>query len=175
MRKILLLIVPALFLCVQNACAQKWSIGTNSVLWADGGSANAEMHYSVARHWSLNAGATYNNWDHKQRSFSAGARWWPWNVYSGWWMGAGAQYKEFSEVDSQSDYSREGDDYGARFNAGYTLMLKKQWNLELGLGMRAGYRSYTVYDCPRCGRVVEQGEKVFLIPDMANLSVIYVF
>lgn len=184
MRK--LLIIVLVLLLPAAAHAQRWSLGTNAASWGELGTANAQLHLSVAQHWSLNAGFLYNPWtfgqnrpegqfQDRKRSCTAGVRWWPWNVYSGWWVGASGQYQEYNAGGLESPLTEEGDDYGAKLDAGYTLMLSKKWNVEFGLGLRAGFRTYTVFACPRCGRVIDEGEKTFFLPDTANLSIVYVF
>lgn len=75
--------------------AQKAALATDLVSYVNFVTLNAEVSYPVARHWSVNAGFRYNPFTfnlgegkedvrNKQQSYSAGVRFWPWNVFSGW-------------------------------------------------------------------------------------------
>jgi len=54
-------------------------------------------------------------------------------------------------------------------------MLSDHFNLEFGAGFWGGYKTYTVYSCPRCGRKIEEGKKWFICPNEAIVSIVYVF
>ena len=103
-RGVLLLVA---LLCGVRAEAQKVSISTNILNWADLATINGEFSLAVARHVSLNAMAQYNNWnfgsvekgnpfqDHV-RGGALGMRYWTWNVFSRWlhrWWAASVPYE----------------------------------------------------------------------------------
>lgn len=165
--------------------AQNLSVSTNIADWADLGTINADMSYSIARHWSIGAGAQYNPFrftrdtgdvvQDKRQSYSFLTRFWPWHVYSGWFIGGKVQYQEFNRGGLDSPEAREGDRYGTGFSTGYAKMLGSHVNLELGLSAWMGREKYTVYSCPVCGTVVDKGEKNFLLPDSLILSLAYIF
>ena len=103
MKKILFAFVLS-FACFL-AGARNFALSTNVLGYADLGTLNLEASYGVARHWSVNAGLRYNPFSYgsgensvcrKQRSVSAGARYWPWHVYSGWWVSSEMRYQEYS-------------------------------------------------------------------------------
>lgn len=185
MRHYRIFLVPLfLFLVSLSAEAQKVSVSTNAVDIANFGTLNAEVSVAVARHWSLNAGVRYNPWtfgegvDAKQnrtRTVSAGARWWPWNVYSGWWAGARAQWEEYNRGGLRSARTEEGDAYGLALSGGYSLMVHPNINIDFGLGLWGGYKKYTVYRCPTCGKIEEQGSKVFVMPSDVIVSLMFTF
>ena len=90
----LLAAVAGLFLSV-CAGAQNFSLGVNVFDCADLGTMNLEASCGIARRWTVSAGLKYNpfTWEFdgrpvtdRQRSLEAGARFWPWHIYSGWWM-----------------------------------------------------------------------------------------
>ena len=54
-------------------------------------------------------------------------------------------------------------------------MLRKHLNLEFGLGMWAGYDSFSTYDCPVCGVTIDSGKKFFLLPSELVMALTYVF
>ena len=181
--KNLLTAVVGLFLCV-CAAAQNYSVGVNVVDCADLGTMNLEASCGIARRWTVSAGVKYNpfTWGDearpyadRQRSLEAGARYWPWHIYSGWWMGGKLKYQEYNFGGITSPASTEGDRYGGGLSAGYTFMLNTHLNLDIGLGLWSGLDKYVVYECVRCGRVVEGGEKFFVRPNDILLSISYIF
>lgn len=175
----------ALMLAAGLALAgQEVSLSTNLADYAALGTMNMEATYGFARHWSVNAGVKYNPFSFgegenakqlRQRAVSAGARFWPWHIYSGWWMGAKVQYQEFNEGGLVSPETSEGDRYGGGLAAGYSRMLGKHFNLDLGLGMWAGYSVYTTYACQVCGRKVDSGSRFFVLPNDVILGINYIF
>jgi len=181
------------------------SVGTNFLDYVDFGTINGEISLSVARHFSINIGAKYNNWEFgeaenatwdKRRQFSAGMRYWPWYIYSGWWFGVKGQYEEYSranflnaifypECGKQYDKygnlkgygASEGDEFGVGISAGYTLMLHKNLNLDFGIGIWGGLDKRTVYDRPKEGKIDKEhsGNKFFILPNDIQVSLVYVF
>lgn len=180
-----LLIAVLFYLAFCNvASAQKWSIGTNAAEWANLGTINADGSVAAGRHASVGVGFRYNPWTfgeaakalkNKQRTVYMYGRWWPWYVYSGWWLGGKMQVEEYSHGGIFRRETEEGNAYGLGLSGGYTLMLHKHLNLDFGIGLWGGYTKYTVYACPTCGRVVEGGNKWFLMPDDLLISMIYIF
>lgn len=174
-----------LLLAVQVSLhGQNASVSTNIVGYADFLTLNAEASYGVSRHWSVGAGFMYNPWEFKgewgparneRRTVYGGARWWPWNVYSGWWIGAKAQWEEYSRGGIRAPETEEGDAWGAGASAGYSLMLHRNVNLDFGLGLWGGWKRYTVYRCPTCGKTEEQGSKAFVLPSDVQLSLMFTF
>lgn len=156
--------------------AQRWSAGTNLADWLTLGTMNAEASVAVARGVSLHVGAEMNPWTFnagdqqkqaqlRQISYWAGARWWPWHIYSGWWAGADIRYTVYNEGGILKRETEEGDAYGGGLYGGYSIMLSDRWNLDLGVGVWGGYKTYTTYACPVCGVTLESGEKAFVKPD----------
>jgi len=184
MMKRLILSLALLAAASGALAAQEVSVSTNVADYLAGGTLNLEAAYGFARHWSVSAGAKYNPFSFgegedelllRQRSFSAGARWWPWHIYSGWWMGAKLQYQEFGEGGLTDPRTMEGDRYGGGLSAGYSRMLGKHFNLDFGLGLWGGYTEYTLYQCQTCGRRLSSGSGVFLLPNDFILAVNYIF
>ena len=95
MKKMMLL--AAALLIGAAASAQRLSVATNVLDYADFGTLNLEGDVAVARQWTLTAGAKYNPFLFKadtpeplsarQQLYAAGVRFWPWHVFSGWWIG----------------------------------------------------------------------------------------
>lgn len=183
--RLALAVIFAGFLC-PIALAQNVTISTNALDYANLGALNAEVGVATGRHFSIAAGAVYNPWtwgsaergelQNKQRTFAAGIRWWPWNIWSGWWMSLKGQYREYnSNLFSKEGLTEEGNAVGASFSIGYAIMLSEHFNLDLGAGFWGGSTNYTTYACPRCGRIVESGIKGFFGPNDLRASIVYVF
>lgn len=198
-------LVVLFFLFIMSAAAamaQTWAVAVNAADAIDLGTISVEGSVAVSQHWSLHAGAKVNPWtfnkhntwnglfsepdpDQKQsrkQVYAVGARWWPWNVYSGWWVGGKAQYQEYNRgglrlpigVGNDSG-AEEGDAFGAALSGGYSLMLKEHWNLDFGLGVWGGWTKYRKYEYPESGKLIEQGHKWFFLPNEVILSIVYIF
>lgn len=162
------------------------SVSTNAVNWLALGTVNANVSVALDRHFSIGAGGRYNPWTYeagdsgkqlqmRERTATLDLRYWPWFVFSGWWFDAGLQYQEYNRGGISSRWTEEGDAYGLTLGLGYTHMLSSRLNLEFGLWLWGGYKQYSTYVCPFCGRKVEEGAKGFLSPDNAAVSLIYLF
>ena len=166
--------------------AQKISISTNVLGYAALGTLNADVSYSVSRHWDVVAGVRYNPFTYnagdpesqfqaRQQSYAAGVRLWPWHVLSGWWFASKVRYQEYNFGGILSRESVEGDRLGLGVYAGYTHMISQHFNLEFGLGIWAGADSYKRYSCTVCGLSLDSGRKAFVLPDDLAVSLVYVF
>lgn len=186
MKKLVVSLVLMLGLALFQCQAQKASVSMNIASLADFGTLNMEASYALAQHWSVNAGMRYNPFtlsggaddgprQHRQRTLAAGARFWPWHVYSGWWAAAKAQWQEYNLGGFVSPQTREGDRLGAALSMGYSYMLSEHLNLETGVGFWGGSDTYTLYSCPSCGRIVDRGNATFLLLDEVLLALKYVF
>ena len=179
-----LLMLAAALLTGAVCSAQRFSVATNLADYADFGTLNVEGEMAVERRWTLVAGAKYNPFLFKadeepvsarQRLVAAGMRFWPWHVFSGWWLGGKLQYQEYNRGGIRSAETDEGDRYGAGLSAGFSYMLHPHLNVSVGAGLWAGYQRYTVYSCPICGMTEAMGSKTFILPNDLLLSLSYVF
>lgn len=184
MLKRLLLIIIAATGFTLAASAQKWSVGTNVAEWANLGTINADASVATGRHFTAGVGFRYNPWSfgsddkqfrNRQRTVYAYGKWWPWNIYSGWWFGGKAQVEEYNQGGIFKRSTEEGDAYGLGIWGGYTIMLHKSLNLDLGIGAWGGYTRYRVYACPTCGNIIADGDKWFVMPSDLIMSLVYVF
>jgi len=184
MMRRLFIVFLLFFSHVLLAGGQDVAISTNALDYANFATMNLEASYSLGRHWSLVASAKYNPFEfkggdgpilQKQQLYSAGARFWPWHVYSGWWIAGKGRYQEFSRCEKGTTLTKEGDRYGGGISTGYGKMLGKHLNLDFGLGVWAGYSVYTSYACQHCGRVVDKGSGFFILPSDIMVALSYVF
>ena len=185
--KILVLVFVLGIASTFRSGAQKLSLSTNLADTAFMGTLNAEAQYAVGQNWTLAVSGGYNPWTYKEgtedqmqrrrRNVSVGARWWPWHVYSGWWVSGDARWQEYNEahVFTKSVQSEEGDRFGFRLGAGYSVMLTSWFNIDFGFRGWGGYRKYTVYACQKCGTIVDKGHGAFILPDEAVVALMFVF
>ena len=183
MKKILFVSV---FLMISiSSFAQRWSIGTNFIDYADFGTVNLQGSVAVSRHWTLDAGWSYNPWTFNEgkpdqfqnRSVggSLGTRWWPWHAFAGWWVNTGVQYEMYNRGGLVKESAEEGEAYGMNMGFGYSLLIGERFNLDFGVGVWGGRKNYVTYRCTSCGRIMDEGEKWFFLPDDVIVSLIYVF
>lgn len=187
----LILILAAIISSFQMVAQEKrktsFALSTDVVDWANFGTINMEAGFSVHQHFSVQAGAKYNPWTfkthklglplyNKQTTAYAGVRYWPWYVFSGWWVGAQMQYTGYSETGIWRHALDTGKAFGGGLSFGYTLMLTENLNLEFGAGLWAGRRfDHTLYCCPECMKVRESGPGNFVALNDVSISVMYVF
>lgn len=184
MKKIIL--VAALLTSCFLSMGQELSLSTNTLDYAYLGTMNMEGSYAIAQHWSVTAGLKYNPFTWKaenetgimrNRQFvcAAGVRYWPWHVYSGWWLAAKGQYQIYNIGGITKLDTREGNRIGGGVAAGYSYMLLKHLNLEMGVGAWGGLDRYVLFSCPKCGRILDQGDELFVLLNDVILSLTYVF
>ncbi|HIZ86997.1 MAG TPA: DUF3575 domain-containing protein [Candidatus Coprenecus pullistercoris] len=165
--------------------AQKWSIATNLLDYANLLTLNAEAGISVDQHWSLLAEGRYNPFSfrtpggglmqNRTLSISAGTRYWPFFVYSGFYYGGRLQWSRFNTGGILSDCAVEGDAFGLGFNFGYSLMLTEHLNIEFGLGLWFGAAGYREYASTVCGKLTGSGIKAFIAPNDIQINLLYNF
>ncbi len=186
MRKTILITIALLLQALPHCAeAQEFSVSTNLADYADLGTLNLEASYGIARHWSLVAGVKYNPFtfnpdsddtaQKRQRSVSGGARFWPWHIFSGWWLYGAVRYQEYNEGGLSSPLTSEGDRFGGSLGIGYTYMLSPKLNIDIGAGVWSGYDIYKTYSCPTCGRKIDEGRKYFILPSDIMLALSYIF
>ena len=162
-----------------------FSLFTNVADWSHFGTMNASFLYSVSRRSTVGATLRYNPFRfgrgggarmYKMRAAEVNYRFWPWHVYSGWWMLADAQAREYNRANIWGmDYDEQGWAVGAGLGFGYTYMLSDRWNVEGGVSVWGGYKDYKRYECADCGRLVRKGAKPFFEPDRVFVNLVYVF
>ncbi len=181
-------IIISLVVLLWSVCseAQKMSVSTNMLDYVALGTMNADMSYAFSRHWSLVAGVRYNpftfnegeprkQFQCRQQSYSVGVRMWPWHIWSGWWFASKLRYQEYNVGGIMDQETQEGDRLGLGLYSGYTHMVSRHFNVEFGFGLWGGWDKYIRYSCPMCGHRIDGGNKAFLLPDDAMISLVYVF
>ena len=166
--------------------AQNWSVSTNVLDYVSLGTMNAEVSAGVGRRVTIEASARVNPWtfhkgdpsrqmQNRHQTYALGMRYWPWHIYSGWWISADAQYQEYNRGGIISQKTEEGDAFGLSAGAGYSLMLHDKLNLDFGVTLWAGQKTFISYACPSCGRITDKGSKWFVMPNEIRLAIQYIF
>lgn len=166
--------------------AQNWSVSTNVLDYVSLGTMNAEVSAGVGRRVTIEASARVNPWtfhkgdpsrqmQNRHQTYALGMRYWPWHIYSGWWISADAQYQEYNRGGIISQKTEEGDAFGLSAGAGYSLMLHEKLNLDFGVTLWAGQKTFISYACPSCGRITDKGSKWFLMPNEIRVAIQYIF
>lgn len=163
------------------------TISTNLFDWANFGAINIEAGYAVSRYLTVHADLKYNPWEFKsknpdvssvhnqQKSAAIGLRYWPWYVFSGWWICGKVQYTDYSITGIWRPALDTGKALGAGLSAGYTFMLTRSLNLEVGAGFWGGRMlEHTLYRNPG-GAIREQGPKNFIALNDIKLSIQWLF
>lgn len=188
-RKILLkvsIVIALLTAASVSGHAQKVAISTNLVEWGNFGTINADAGLSVSQHFSLHIGGKYNPWTYhtrsgmpvynKQTTAYLGARYWPWYVFSGWWIGARVRYLDFAETGVLRPKLFEGKSIGAGALLGYTWMINENFNIEIGGGIWGGrHLEYSRYRTPGSRDLLASGPRNFAFIDELSVSLMYVF
>ena len=86
-----------------------------------------------------------------------------------------AQYQEYNRGGIIAKETEEGDAFGLSVGAGYSLMLHEKLNLDFGLGLWTGQKTYVLYECPTCGRYLDNGTKWFIMPNEIVVALQYIF
>ena len=166
--------------------AQNWSVSTNVLDYVSLGTMNAEVSAGVGRRVTIEASARVNPWtfhkgdpsrqmQNRHQTYALGMRYWPWHIYSGWWISADAQYQEYNRGGIISQKTEEGDAFGLSAGAGYSLMLHEKLNLDFGVTLWAGQKTFISYACPSCGRITDKGSKWFIMPNEIRVAIQYIF
>lgn len=183
---IILFIASICLFAQASAKAQHFAIQTNVVQWANLGTVNVATGISLSRHFSAEAGFRYNPFTfqkssgltikNQQISAYTGIRYWPWYVFSGWWISGRGQWEKFSDTGLWRYALNEGSRAGIVLSAGYTWMINKKINIEFGIGGWGGrYIDHTLYHCPSCMEIRESGPGGFIALDDLSVSFVYIF
>ena len=185
MKRALIILIAGMALSL-TASAQDWSVATNLVDYVSLGTINAEASVAAGRHISINASARVNPWtfhkgdpgkqmQNRHQTYCIGVRYWPWHIYSGWWFSGMAQYQEYNRGGIISQKTEEGDAFGVSVAGGYSLMVHEHLNLDFGLSVWGGQKTYITYACPSCGRITDKGSKWFVMPNELRVALQYIF
>ena len=167
-----------------GAWAQRMSVSTNLLSYANLGTLNAEFSFAMSRRWTGIASVKYNPFSFgkeekefrfRQRSVFAGAEYWPWHVYSGWWFRLQAGCQEYNQGGFFDRATVEGYRFGLLAASGYSYMISSHLNVAFGLAFWSGMDKFRRYSCQQCGLTTDSGNKFFLLPGDAIIAFSFVF
>lgn len=149
----------------------RWALSLNLADAALFGTAGASLQWGPSRHLTVENGLRLNAlsfrddtlYDQRQ-TFYTGLRWWPWHIYSGFYVRGTAQVEAARRKGIALVTNGAVEAYGAGLSAGYALMLSRHLNLEAGVGCWGG----------RIRTVGATERSWFIAPDGINLSLTFV-
>lgn len=166
---------------------RRWAISTNVFGYLDLGTINVEAQYALSRHFSLDIQGKYNPFTFETKSSdkavmdkklvaSAGVKYWPWYVYSGLWMKGALQTESSAFGGIFKKHSPEkANSYGLALAGGYSLALNPWLNLDFGLGVYGGYKTYRRYENTKMDTVKYRSSEGFITLGEASVSLMFVF
>ena len=168
------------------------SVKTN-LLYDAGANVNIGAEYKVAKKWSIDFSADFNDWTikgHKWKHWfvQPEGRYWFCDAFAKHFVGfhgIGGQYNmgnlgtkisflgsDFSKL---KDHRYQGWGLGAGISYGYALPLNRSWNLEFEIGVGYVYLKYDVFECQNCGKKTGNGHHNYVGPTKAALNLVYIF
>lgn len=183
--KFALLSIMLSFMC-GTIWGQRLSVSTNLLNYLNFGTINGEISLGISQHFSLYVQGKYNPFKYKynygtrqlnnrQLAFAVGAKWWPWHLYSGWFLSGQTGFTRYNRGGIVSQDTYEGDAYGITVGAGYALMINRHINMDFGIGVIGGYTDFVKYACPSCGKIKNRGKKIFVAPNNVLVQLSYLF
>ena len=182
--KVLKYLLPfaILFFSGAELRAQKVALSTNIADYVNLFTLNGTVSCAASQKMTLELSARYNpfvyersasdrQFQNKRISVYAGTRYWPWHVYSGWFVSGYVNFTRFNTGGLFSQKTYEGDSFGG----GYALMLSPRFNMDFALSLMAGYGKYRRYSCPSCGSVEAVKKQVFIAADNIIVQLSYLF
>ena len=159
-----------------------------NLVWAAASEPNIGFEVPVGQHVTLGANLGLKawprwgfwDWDEKEndthwRNFAVvpEIRWWPGNLYEGWFAGAdfiythynvGAVSFPFGMYPDAKDYRLQGSWWAGGIFGGYSWALGEHFRLEAEAGVAAGLAAFDRYDCKHCGTSLGEDRKVGVVP-----------
>lgn len=181
-----------------KAHAQSIAVSTNVVDWCDFVTMNVEAGLPFSKHFSVHAQIKVNPWVwgikegkaayedivdletagflKKKTQVGLSLRYWPWYVFSGFWVKAKAQFSSYDRGGKFLGQQRcIGDAVGLGLGAGYTYMLSHNWNIEFGAGAWGGMVSESVRENVVTPRGPDPAWRGFFLLDEVVVAFVYVF
>lgn len=183
MKKIyILLVVLGALLPGTSSLGQNMYVSTNLLDYVNIGTINAEFGLSPKPKWSFYSRVRYNPFtlkldrqmQNRVASVALGSKYWLWYTNTGWFVNSHMSFSLYNTGGIWNSRAYEGEAISVSAGGGYSLMLNKRLNLDFGIGLQAGYTSYTEYECPKCGKVADKDKKIFVAPSnlLVQLSLI---
>lgn len=191
-KKYLLLLIFAMGLSVAAHGQNNVAIKTN-LLYDAAANANLGLEFGLAKRWSLDISADYNQWtirEHKWKHWFAQpeARYWFCEHFVKHFIGLHAIGGQFNvgnipnhikflgtDFSKLADHRYQGWGVGGGIAYGYALPMGHHWNMEFEVGFGYVYLNYDKFQCKDCGRKVGSGDHNYVGPTKAAINLVYVF
>ena len=162
----------------------------NNLLWDATGTANLGIEIPVAEHWTAGANGAIKTWPRffvwdtgtvdnprQWKYFTAApeVRFWPGEIYSGWFFGADLIYTHYNAsklklplglFSGLEKERRQGNFYGGGIFAGHSWWLGEHFRIEAEAGIGAGHKDATRYDCMHCGTKLGNEGGLQIVPKL---------
>lgn len=110
--------------------------------------------------WVFNKGTDKEKFDNKRMVY-LNTKFYPWYIYDGWHFDVMGGWCDYTQRNSEG-LTESGNKFGAGLGAGYTYILTKHLNLELGVGFWLGQKSYNTTPNLASSTVVSSGKEFFI-------------
>lgn len=163
--------------------AQNFGMKTN-LLYDATTTMNLGVEFALSQKVTFDVSGNYNPWtfsDNKKLKHwmvQPELRYWLCEKFNGHFFGIHAHGGEFNfggiKLFNMEDYRYEGYAIGGGLSYGYQWVLSKRWNLEASLGFGYTYLDYDKFYCEECGEKLKDGDRHFIGPTKAAVSLIYI-
>ena len=180
-----LLVIVTLLFIVTNSFGQKLAVKTNIPYLATatpniGFELGLAPKVTLDLSYGINPFTFENNKKWKHWLVQPEVRYWFCERFYGHFLGFHVGMAEYNfgsikilTVKDASDFRYEGWAAMGGVSYGYSWILNDRWNLEATLGIGVIYTDYKKFDCPECGTLLEEENKMFVAPTKAAISIIY--
>ena len=149
----------------------RWALSLNLADAALLGTVGGSLQWGPSRHFSVENSLRLNAFSFRdaalydqRQTFTTAVRWWPWHIYSGFYVRASAQVEAARRKGIPLFSEGAGEAYGAGLSAGYSLLLSRHLNLEFGAGFWGG----------RLRPAGTENRRWFIAPDGLTLAIVLV-
>lgn len=145
---------------------------------------NLGTEVKLSNYLTLDVSFNYNPWTFSEnRKFKhflvqPELRYWIFEPFNGSFWGTHLLYSRYNAGNlpfgSLRNNRYEGNAYGVGFSFGHQWIISSRWALEASIGLGYVHLDYTRYQCHTCGVKTGEGNKNYLGPTKAGLSLIYI-
>ena len=188
MKRLLFILLLAMFSFVGKADAQDVALKTNALYWATT-TTNLGIEVGIGERTTLDFLLGYNpftlnkeqNKKIKHWGIMPEFRYWFCESFQGHFVGvhtgymfynvSGVRIPFYSEQTALNRYQGWMTGLGVAY--GYTWILGERFNLEASIGLGYGYTDFDVYECKNCGKYKGPGNKHYVGPTKLAVNLIY--
>jgi len=164
-----------------------WVVKTN-LLYDAMTTINIGMDFRVSKRHTLGLTLNYNPWtfsDNKKFKilhFQPEFRYWICEPFNKHFLGVHADYARFNIGNIKmplgfypelEDHRFQGNLFGGGITYGYQWYLASRLSLEATIGLGYYYTDFKKYDCGKCGKYIETGNKHYIGPTKIGISLVY--